>query len=72
MSGDNAPLELIKSGKLSDMLENEKYVDEAFYITYVALSKDLKEDPEEAVSVYKITSVYLNYLKEYHNSINTK
>ena len=68
----NAPLELIKSGKLSDMLENEKYVDEAFYITYVAICKDLKEDPEEAVSVYKITSVYLNYLKEYHNSINTK
>lgn len=64
----NAPIELVKSSKLSELLGEEEYVDALYYYAYVTLDKDQEEQGERA-GIAKIASVYMDYLKEYYNRI---
>ena len=63
----NAPLEIVKSSRVSSLLDEEKYVDAMYYFAYIKLCSD--EDPSEGVGVSKIAAVYLEYLKAYYNRI---
>lgn len=63
----NAPLEIVKSSRVSGLLDKEEYVDALCYFAYIKLCVD--EDPAEDVGISKIASVYLEHLKAYYNRI---
>ena len=63
----NAPLEIVKSSRVSSLLDNEEYVDALYYFAYIKLCGN--EDPAENIGVAKIAGVYLEYLKAYYNRI---
>lgn len=63
----NAPLEIVKSSRVSSLLDNEEDVDALCYFAYIKLCAD--EDPAEDVSISKIATVYLEHLKAYYNRI---
>lgn len=64
----NSPLELVHSSRLNGLLEKEEYMDALCYYTYARLCQD-QEDRVENVSITKIASAYMNYLKEIYGSV---
>ena len=64
-----SPLKMVRSSKLGDLLDNEKYLDEICYLTYIVLRKDQDNSGEDA-SVSEIAVIYTDFLKEIYDRIN--
>ena len=64
-----APLGMVTSSKWGGLLDNEKYLDEIFYLTYIVLRKDQDNSGENA-SVSEIAVTYTDFLKEIYDRIN--
>ena len=56
----NAPLQLVNDSDLSSALNDEKHIDEAFYIVYLGICQELGVDSNEA----SIASSYLEYMEK--------
>ena len=65
----DSPLAIVRSSKLGSVLDNEKYIDEMCYLTYIVLRED-KENSGENVSVPEIAVAYTDFLKEIYDRIN--
>lgn len=66
----NAPLEMVRSSELKDLLAEEEHMDAMYYLTYVVLCEN-EEDCVENASVEMIASVYTDYLKEIYSRISS-
>lgn len=64
----DSPLSIVRSSKLSDMLDKEEYIDELCYFAYTILRKDEKSSGE-GVCVTEIAVAYSDYLKEIYDRI---
>lgn len=64
-----SPLKIVRSSKLGNVLENEKYIDEMCYLAYTTLRKD-QENSVENVGVAEIAVAYTDFLKEIYDTIN--
>ena len=65
----DSPLEMVRSSKLSGVLDKEKDVDALCYFAYTVLRKE-QENSVENVSVPEIAVVYSDFLKEIYDRIN--
>ena len=63
----NSPLEIVKSSRVGNFLDEEEYVDALYYFAYIKLCGG--EGPTEDVGVSQIATVYLEYLKAYYSRI---
>lgn len=63
-----APLEMVRSSKLGDLLDNEQRIDEMCYLAYTVLPK-VGEDSGENASVTEIAVTYNDFLKEMYDRI---
>ena len=65
----DSPLKMVRSSKLSSMLDKEEHVDELCYLAYTILRKDT-ENSIENVSLSEIAVAYIDFLKEIYDRIN--
>ena len=56
----NAPLELVNANGFSSVINDEKQIDEAFYIMYLGICQELGMDPNET----SIIDAYYDYLQK--------
>lgn len=65
----NAPLDMVKSSALNEMLENELFIDEAYFLTYMFIYKSSDgSEYNDNISIDKIASTYMSYVEEYHKN----
>ena len=67
----NAPIELVNSSDLSSILQDEKNIDEGFYLAYIVMCQELGQDPNEMTGIVPVASAYLKCMKKEYERIHS-
>ena len=67
----NAPIELVNSSNLSSILQDEKNIDEGFYLSYIVMCQESGQDPNEMTGIVPVASAYLECMKKEYERIHS-
>ena len=65
----DSPMKLVRSSNLGNLLDNERHIDEMYYLAYTVLRKDQENSSEDAL-LPEIAVAYTDFLKEIYDRIN--